>query len=213
MMSGMRKAPPISTSSPRETTTSLPGARVDSVSSTAAALLLTMVAASAPVSSQISCSTRSSRSPRPPVSRSYSRLAGLVRASTTASTASCGSRARPRLVCSTVPVRLNTDLRRGAKRSVRRCCTAVVSTVSCTCSACSEPSRSCRRRVSSTCRTALVTLERPNSVCKPCKTGVCSSLSTEGRRGAAVFNVELAMGLRPAPTTLDLRLARWCERY
>ena len=45
MTSGMRKAPPISTSSPRDTTASLPCASALSVSNTAAALLLTMVAA------------------------------------------------------------------------------------------------------------------------------------------------------------------------
>ena len=52
MMSGMRKAPPISISSPRETMASRPSASVLSVSSTAAALLLTTVASSAPVSSR-----------------------------------------------------------------------------------------------------------------------------------------------------------------
>ena len=58
MISGMRKAPPISISSPRETMTSLPWARVFKPSSTAAALLLTTVAASAPVRSTSSCSKR-----------------------------------------------------------------------------------------------------------------------------------------------------------
>ena len=52
MMSGMRNAPPISISSPRETIASRPRASVLSTSSTAAALLLTTVASSAPVSSQ-----------------------------------------------------------------------------------------------------------------------------------------------------------------
>ena len=51
MMSGMRKAPPISISSPRETIASRPRARVLTASRTAAALLLTTVASSAPVSS------------------------------------------------------------------------------------------------------------------------------------------------------------------
>ena len=108
MMSGIRNAPPISTSSPRETITSLRGASDESISSTAAALLLTTVAASAPVSSHSSPSTRSSRSPRPPLAMSYSRLAGAVIARSTASIAASGSSARPRLVCSTVPVQLKT---------------------------------------------------------------------------------------------------------
>src|SRR3546814_9283078 len=76
MMSGMRKAPPISTNSPRDTTTSRRLAKPLSISKTAAALLLTTVAASAPVSSHNKSSTRSSRSPRRPVARSNSRLAG-----------------------------------------------------------------------------------------------------------------------------------------
>ena len=61
--SGTRNEPPISTSSPRETTTSLRIARAFSTSRTAAALLLTTTAASAPVRRQIRPSTWSSRSP------------------------------------------------------------------------------------------------------------------------------------------------------
>ena len=72
MISGMRNAPPISISSPRDTTASRPVANVLSTSSTAAALLLTMVASSAPVSSRNSARRWSSRSPRPPSARSYS---------------------------------------------------------------------------------------------------------------------------------------------
>ena len=45
----MRKPPPTSTASPRETTTSLPRATARTVSMTAAALLLTANPASAPV--------------------------------------------------------------------------------------------------------------------------------------------------------------------
>ena len=52
MISGMRKAPPISINSPRDTIASRPLASVLSTSSTAAALLLTTVASSAPVSSR-----------------------------------------------------------------------------------------------------------------------------------------------------------------
>src|SRR5436853_250675 len=49
MMSGIRNSPPISISSPRETTTSRPWASVSSARRTAAALLLTTSASSAPV--------------------------------------------------------------------------------------------------------------------------------------------------------------------
>ena len=50
----------------------------------------------------------SSRSPRRPLSMSYSRFDGARIASAAAATASSGKGARPRLVCNTVPVRLNT---------------------------------------------------------------------------------------------------------
>src|SRR4029450_3805552 len=48
MMSGMRNSPPISISSPRETTTSLPWASVSSARSTAAAQLFTTSEAGGP---------------------------------------------------------------------------------------------------------------------------------------------------------------------
>ena len=56
--SGIRKEPPISTSSPRETTTSRSRARAESTSTMAAALLLTAIAASPPVRAQSRASTR-----------------------------------------------------------------------------------------------------------------------------------------------------------
>ena len=64
----MRNEPPISTSCPRETTTSRPGpASAAAASSTAAAPLLTASAASAPVSSRSSASTWAWREPRAPL--------------------------------------------------------------------------------------------------------------------------------------------------
>ena len=72
MTSGIRKLPPISTSSPRLTITSLPAAWVASTSSTAAALLLTTSASSAPVSERMSCAACSLRDPREQVSTLYS---------------------------------------------------------------------------------------------------------------------------------------------
>jgi hypothetical protein len=55
--SGIRKPPPISINWPRETTVSRPLASAAQASSTAAAQLLTAIAASAPVSSVSSSST------------------------------------------------------------------------------------------------------------------------------------------------------------
>ena len=54
---GTRKLPPISTSSPRLTMASCPAANSASTIMTAAALLFTAMAASAPVSVQMRCST------------------------------------------------------------------------------------------------------------------------------------------------------------
>ena len=62
-MSGILKLPPISTSSPRETIALAFNAIVLSASTTAAALLFTTVAASAPVNSQINCSMAAARAP------------------------------------------------------------------------------------------------------------------------------------------------------
>ena len=81
-----------------DTGTSRPWARVLRTNITAAALLLTTVAASAPVISQISPSTCESRSPRFPLARSYSKVVALTAAVRAAWAADLPSSARPRLV-------------------------------------------------------------------------------------------------------------------
>jgi hypothetical protein len=73
MISGMRKEPPISISSPRDTTTSRSFARAASAMTRAAALLFTARPASAPVSAVSRRSARRLRWPRRPVARSISR--------------------------------------------------------------------------------------------------------------------------------------------
>src|SRR5439155_433574 len=72
--SGMRKPPPISTSSPRATMTSLREASAASASSTAAALLFATTPSSAPESSASRRDACPCRSPRRPASRLYSTL-------------------------------------------------------------------------------------------------------------------------------------------
>src|SRR5438093_663254 len=119
----MRNEPPISTSSPRETSTSRSAASVLSASSTAAALLLTTSAASAPVKARRSSSTRASRSPRRPVTRSSSRFEAWRAAPASAAIASSASGARPRFVCRTTPLALTTRTRRGAETASRRAAT------------------------------------------------------------------------------------------
>ena len=84
---GRRKESPISTISPRETTTSRFRARVATVSMTAAAQLLTTRAEGAPVRRANRSRTWTWREPRRPCSRSSSRLVGPEAASWRASKA------------------------------------------------------------------------------------------------------------------------------
>ena len=107
MIWGSRNSPPISISSPRETSTSRPRASPPRASSSAPAALLTTSAASAPVASRSSASAAAPRRPRVPAARSYS-TAAYPAASATAALAAADSGARPRLVWSTTPVALTT---------------------------------------------------------------------------------------------------------
>ena len=104
----MRNEPPISTSSPRETTTSRPGARAARASTRAAALLLTTRPASAPVSAPSSRSARRLRSPRRALAGSSSRSQAASSSGGRAAATARGSGARPRLVCRKTPVALST---------------------------------------------------------------------------------------------------------
>ncbi len=97
----MRKPPPISTSSPRLTTTAFPAACVARTSRTAAAPLLTTSASSAPADRASRRPTGERRSLRRPDTRSISRLDARARRDT-------ASGARPRLVCRSTPVALTT---------------------------------------------------------------------------------------------------------
>ena len=180
MMSGMRNEPPISTSSPRDTSASRRLASVFNVNNTAAALLLTTVAASAPVSSHRSSAMRASRSPRAPESRSNSRLTGAVSAATTARTASAGSTARPRLVCSTVPVRLNTGRRRNRSLALSFVSKAGAIASSVSAERPSVPARAARRSSSRYARSTEVTCARPWRATRGASAGRCSSRSTDG---------------------------------
>ena len=114
-ISGMRKPPPICTSSPREITTSfLVAVSCRTISTSAAAQLLVTIAASAPHSSARHCSTYAARLPRRPVVRSISRLVYPV-------LVGGAMGARPRLVWTTTPVPLMTGCSRESARSSKRC--------------------------------------------------------------------------------------------
>src|SRR5437660_8298259 len=108
MISGIRNPSPISISSPLETITSPPRASAARVTSTAAAQLFTTIAASAPVKRVSNSAVCTSRFPRAPASRSYSRLLYCVALRRNSSTTVCGSGARPRFVCRITPVALIT---------------------------------------------------------------------------------------------------------
>src|SRR6185437_5541946 len=131
-ISGIRNPPPISTSSPRETTTSPPSASEFSARTVAAAQLFTTVAArprtaSAPPLSastrRINSSTRESRRPRPPVSKSNSRLQYPRAVSSMRRIAASLSGARPRFVCKITPVALITRRSEGRVIVLNSCAT------------------------------------------------------------------------------------------
>ena len=153
----MRNFPPISTSSPRDTITSPDLASVLRHKRTAAALLFTTRAASAPVRRQSKDSKCAFLSPLSPRCRSYSRLE--YSAAITASLSACSrlSGARPRFVCKIVPVPLITLRIFGVYSSSRlllilsgNCSTAFNTSVSST----DSPIR-IRTRSSSSCTTRL----------------------------------------------------------
>ncbi len=125
MISGTRKPPPISTSSPRDTITSRPRASAPRASSTAAALLLTTMPASAPHAWARSVPACSWRDPRAPASRRYSRFEYPVATSAAAASEPGSMGARPRLVCTITPVAFTTRCRRPSRsRSTRPCASA-----------------------------------------------------------------------------------------
>ena len=114
----MRKPSPISTSSPRASTSSRPRPSAVATSASAAAQLFTTIAASAAgtaaSSAPIAASPRGPRRPVPQVELDVGGAAGRD----DASTAAADSGARPRLVCTRTPVALSTGLqaaRRGGQ--------------------------------------------------------------------------------------------------
>ena len=186
MISGSLNEPPISTNSPRETITSRRRARLPSTSISAAALLLTTVAASAPVSRRNQASTCSSRSPRWPVARSNSRLDAPAATCAMAASACSGSGARPRLVCNTVPLRLKT----GRSEGWAQACNLAVMPASRSAGSGAAPGsgaakRAAARRSASSARTASSTGWRPCEANSPANPGQANTWSTAGRRSPA----------------------------
>src|SRR3990172_12200601 len=207
----MRNAPPISTSSPRETMTSRPAASAARPSSTAAALLLTAKPASPPVVISSSPSTCVWREPRSPVSGSISRS---VYPDSTARTASCAawlSGARPRLVWMMIPVALMARVSRECPdQATARVLSSITRAGDHSAGAVSSISR--RRAPSTTCRTARAASGRGIPFKWPPASSCCRTRSTDGScrsRGsweAVTWTLLLLRelecgrrGLRPAP--------------
>ena len=193
-------------SSPRDTGTSRPRARVLRTSRTAAALLFTTVAASAPVSRASHPSTWVSRSPRLPVARSISRFTAERAASAIASMATSGSSARPRLVCRTVPLKFRTGRSDGATAARARRSAASATRRSVSCAAAPgrapesrpvplSPRRAAARTSSTAPRTASTTSSRPCSRAHASTSGLLSIRSTPGRN--ARFPPSSAPGMVP----------------
>ena len=109
MISGIRTPPPISTSSPRETTIPDRPARPTARAS-AAALLFVTNASSAPVSATRCSSAVRTRAPRRPVSRSSSRSRYRPARSAAACATATAHGARPRFVWTMTPVALMTGI-------------------------------------------------------------------------------------------------------
>ena len=183
MMSGTRKLPPISTSSPREMIASRPSASVLSARTSAAAQLFTTSASSAPVSSARRAAQCTCREPRVPASTSYSRFENPLATSRIASSATTASGARPRFVCRTTPVAFNT---RRSERSSRRssCCSMASSHADSSAGA----SSGIRRASSTADRTASVTRLRGARPSRRRTPSSRSRVSTAGRarRGSVV---------------------------
>ena len=128
-----------------------------------------------------------SRSPRAPVSRSYSRLLGPAIMVSMCCSAGSASRLRPRLVWMTVPVRLSTARIRGCRHSCTRSCSLAESTGKTTSSSSTLPPITSARWASSKARASPATSVWPCSASNACTAGSRSSRSTEGRsRGWAV---------------------------
>ena len=215
MMSGRRKEPPISISSPRETTTSRPGTRAARTSSVAAALLLTRATSSAPVREQTRSRMACSRWMREPSPMSICRLQQPMQRRT-ASRAAEGIGARPRPVWRRMPVALTAGLRFGSssRDSARRVSSSSASGVG--------GGRSVGealiawRHASTVARSASAARSRPNWTASSAKASISSIRPVCGMPLSAQFFMPQrlskprasAQAASAIPTTLFYRLRR-----
>src|SRR5438309_4946673 len=179
MISGIRKLPPISTSSPRDTITGRPWARAAIDTRTAAALLLTAHAASAPVSSHRSPWTWRCREPRSPLAGSSSSTA-YPAAPAAASRGASHRGARPRFVWLMIPVALPAGRRLGAARRARSPRASSTSPSTLTGASAPRPSRSAVRARATASRAAATTRPRGYAASAPSASSRWRRDSTEG---------------------------------
>ena len=212
MMSGSRNEPPISTSCPRETSTSRPGASAISSRSTAPALLLTAKAASAPVSRVSRAATWVSRVPRAPSSKSYSRLLYERATCATWSTAASEREARPRLVCSITPVRLSTGRSPGRCQPASRAPAAAARASALKAPSTGPPARISCRVVSTAARMASTTCDRACAAKRGAAAGWLSNSSTAGNARRACWvdsSITFPAPGRSRPWTKERRGTAW----
>ena len=206
MMSGTRKLPPISTSSPREMTASRPSAELLSASTSAAAQLFTTSASSAPVSSVRSAVQCAWRDPRAPVAMSYSSVEKPCATSRMASRARSASGARPRLVCKITPVALMT------RRSVDCWRRASASPMARTHAASSTGAAiDASRALSTTERTASVTSSRGATVSRWRTPSSSRSVPTAGsaRRGSVSHGLRTFVAVESRLLAVHCRAVFW----
>ena len=216
MISGMRKPSPISINSPRETITSPSRANAASVTSTAAAQLFTTIAASAPVSRVNNSAVCTSRFPRAPASRSYSRFEYCVALRRNSSTTLSGSGARPRFVCKITPVAFITGWSELARirstsaemRSSRALRSQVIGEISLRMEDAICPVMRARRS-SRTVRAISTTRLRSTRCASAASRGCASNSSTEGIcRSSSPCSAEIARLVRAGMPTFQHSAAR-----
>ena len=144
-------------------------------------MLLTTVAAPAPVRFTRSPSSIASRWPRSPRTKSYSRLTGCAATRPSASIAVCASSARPRFVCRMVPVAFTTRQNFDAPSvSILPATRARIDSSSSASEPCERPCRMALRSSSRISRHPLTTYGRLNRESSASLAAWFSSQSTDG---------------------------------
>ncbi len=167
----------------------LPAAIVSNASKTAPAQLLTAMADSAPLISQMRSSTLAYREPRRPLSRSNSRFEYRRLTALRCSMAVSASSERPRLVWMTIPVALTVSRRFNDSACRTKSLTPVTTAASAKSSSMFAGSCSiiCRRRLSRSDRMERMRTDRGTSLKNGSDLEISRTWSTAGRFRKASF--------------------------